>query len=55
MENVISQMQKYPFKYSFKNSTLLQIFQPLTLEKYIDHSNIKEKNKKYYKNYLKNI
>lgn len=50
MENVISQIQKIGLNIHSEIQPLLKNIQPITLEKYNENSNIKEKNKKYYKN-----
>ena len=52
-KNILSQINKIRMNIHSEIQPLLQNIQPLTLERYIDNSTIKEKNKKYYKNLLK--
>ena len=53
MENIISQIKKIGLNIHNEIQPLLKNIQPLTLDKYFEYSNIKEKNKKYYKNLFK--
>ena len=50
MENILSQIGKIGMNIHTEIQPLLKNIELLTLEKYIDNSTIKEKNKKYYKN-----
>ena len=50
IENILAQINKIGMNIHSEIQPLLQNIQPLTLEKYIDNSTIKEKNKQYYKN-----
>ena len=50
MENIISQIKKIGLNIHTEIQPLIKNIQPLTLDKYIEYSNIKEKNKNYYKN-----